>query len=157
MIELYCESLSVRCIWLYVLITSRTYFRVNPHSIATWLSRKSFFKTGAISDCNRTRTHNHLVRKQILNSQIHFTDKYSHRSSVISPVWLNGWVFIYELSGCGFESHCNPNDNSLACATTKMKSNVVSMCCASQEKKQPVKKGAEDQSHVRLLQSKDFY
>ena len=20
------------------------------------------------------------------------------------PVWLNGWVFVYELSGCGFES-----------------------------------------------------
>ena len=24
----------------------------------------------------------------------------------IRPVWLNGWVFLYELSGCGFESHC---------------------------------------------------
>ena len=23
------------------------------------------------------------------------------------PVWLNGWVFVYELSGCGFESRCN--------------------------------------------------
>ena len=22
------------------------------------------------------------------------------------PVWLNGWVFIYELSGCEFESRC---------------------------------------------------
>ena len=21
--------------------------------------------------------------------------------------WLNGWVFVYELSGCGFESHCS--------------------------------------------------
>ena len=27
-------------------------------------------------------------------------------SSIIWPVWLNGWVFIYELSGCGFESSC---------------------------------------------------
>ena len=25
-------------------------------------------------------------------------------SSIIWPVWLNGWVFVYELSGCGFES-----------------------------------------------------
>ena len=24
-----------------------------------------------------------------------------------SPVWLNGWVFVYELSGCGFESSCS--------------------------------------------------
>ena len=22
------------------------------------------------------------------------------------PVWLNGWVFVYNLSGCGFESCC---------------------------------------------------
>ena len=27
-------------------------------------------------------------------------------SSIIWPVWLNGWVFIYELSGCGLESSC---------------------------------------------------
>ena len=25
---------------------------------------------------------------------------------LIWPVWLNGWVFVYELSGYGFESHC---------------------------------------------------
>ena len=23
------------------------------------------------------------------------------------PVWLNGWVFVYELSGCGFECSCS--------------------------------------------------
>ena len=38
MIELYSEYLSVRCIWLYVLIISRTRFRVNPHSIVDWMS-----------------------------------------------------------------------------------------------------------------------
>ena len=32
MIELCSEYLSVRCIWLYVLVMSRTRFRVNPHS-----------------------------------------------------------------------------------------------------------------------------
>ena len=25
----------------------------------------------------------------------------------IRPVWLNGWVFVYKLSGCGFESSCS--------------------------------------------------
>ena len=25
--------------------------------------------------------------------------------SIVLPVWLDGWVFVYELSGCGFESH----------------------------------------------------
>ena len=40
-------------------------------------------------------------------SQMHRTDKYSQHSSIIWPVWLNGWVFVYELSGCGFESRCS--------------------------------------------------
>ena len=38
---------------------------------------------------------------------MHHTDKYSQHSSIIWPVWLNGWVFVYELSGCGFESSCS--------------------------------------------------
>ena len=37
-------------------------------------------------------------------SQMHRTDKYSQHSSIIWTVWLNGWVFVYELSGCVFES-----------------------------------------------------
>ena len=40
-------------------------------------------------------------------SQMNHTDKYSKHSSIIWPVWLNGWVFDYELSGCGFESSCS--------------------------------------------------
>ena len=36
-------------------------------------------------------------------------DKYSQHSSIIWPVWLNGSVFVYELSGCGFESSCSHN------------------------------------------------
>ena len=45
----------------------------------------------ALSDSNWTRTHDHLVHNEHSN---------------IWPVWLNGWVFVYELSGCGFESSC---------------------------------------------------
>ena len=42
--------------------------------------------------------------------QLHHTDKYSQHISVIWPVWLNGWVFVYELSGRGFEScYCHWN------------------------------------------------
>ena len=40
-------------------------------------------------------------------SQIHHTDKYSQHSSIIWPVWLNGRVFVYKLSSCGFESRCS--------------------------------------------------
>ena len=48
-----------------------------------------------------------LVRDMIIiHSQMHRTDKYSQHSWVIWPNWLNGWVFVYELSGCRFESWC---------------------------------------------------
>ena len=40
-------------------------------------------------------------------SQMQHTDKYSQHSSIILPVWLNGWVFVYQLSGCGFEPSCS--------------------------------------------------
>ena len=39
-------------------------------------------------------------------SEMHRTNKYSQYSSIILPVWLNGRVFVYELSGCEFESRC---------------------------------------------------
>ena len=45
--------------------------------------------------------------KIVTYSQMHRTDTYSQRSSFIWPVWLNGRAFIYELSGCGFESRCS--------------------------------------------------
>ena len=50
MTELCCEYLSVRCIWLYVLMMSRTRFRVNPDSIVAWMSRNSLLEAGAKSE-----------------------------------------------------------------------------------------------------------
>ena len=48
------------------------------------------------------------VRDMILtNSQMHYADKHSQHRLIIWPVLLNGWVFVYELSGCGFESSCS--------------------------------------------------
>ena len=41
-----------------------------------------------LSDSNEIRTHKH----QFINKH--------------SAILLNGWVFIYKLSGCGFKSHC---------------------------------------------------
>ena len=40
-----------------------------------------------------------------MHNQMHHTGKYSQHSSITLSVWANGWVFVYELSGCGFESH----------------------------------------------------
>ena len=45
---------------------------------------------------------------------MHRKDKYSQHSSIIWSVWPNGWEFVYELSGCGFESHCSHQDFSYA-------------------------------------------
>ena len=45
------------------------------------------------------------------NSNEAVQKKESQHSSVNWPVWLNGWVFVYELGGCGFES-CGSQDNS---------------------------------------------
>ena len=50
MIELCCEYLSVRCIWLYVLVMSCMCFRVNPHSIVAWMSRNSLLEAGTKSE-----------------------------------------------------------------------------------------------------------
>ena len=48
-----------------------------------------------------------LVRDMTITySRMHCTDKYSQHSSIIWPVWLNGLVFLYELTGRGFESRC---------------------------------------------------
>ena len=38
------------------------------------------------------------------HSQVHCTDQYSEGDSIIWPVWLNGWVFDYQLSASGCES-----------------------------------------------------
>ena len=36
-------------------------------------------------------------------SQMHLTDKYSQHTSIIRPVLLNFWLFVYEVSGSAFE------------------------------------------------------
>ena len=37
---------------------------------------------------------------------MHPTHKYSQYSLITWSVWLNGWVFVYILSSCGFEPGC---------------------------------------------------
>ena len=50
MIELCCEYLTVRWIWLYVFAMSPTRFKVNPHSIVAWMSMNCLLETGSKSD-----------------------------------------------------------------------------------------------------------
>ena len=99
MIELCCQYLSVRCIWLYAIIMSHTSFRVN-----------SFLEAGDISEVCIWSLYLKFVSSvhiwRICHIGMHGTEKYSKHSSIIWLVWLNGCDFVYELSGCGFESSC---------------------------------------------------
>ena len=61
--QLCSEYLSVECISLYVLLMSRTRFRVNLHSIVKELLARSMREIWSLSDCIWSRTKNHLVCK----------------------------------------------------------------------------------------------
>ena len=65
----------------------------------------------------RVEIHLKLVRAIIITySQMHCTYKLSQHSSIIWPVSLNGWVLVYKLYGCGFETRCcDVNFNNGAC------------------------------------------
>ena len=69
----------LKIMWLYVLIMSRTRFRVNPHSIVAWMSG---------TPCS----------KQARNRKFKWLQLESN------PL---DWVFVYELNGCWFESSCS--------------------------------------------------
>ena len=61
------------------------------------LLARSRLKISSLSDCNWGQTY----------SQMHGTNKHPQHSSVILQLCLNGRVFVYELSGCGFQSSCS--------------------------------------------------
>ena len=104
-------TLSVWCIWLHVVIISLTSFSVSLHSLVLklqieyllWSSSSLTFSQ--IIECRFTLKLEHDMI--ITCSQMHHTDKYFHHSSILWSVWLKGWVFVYELCGCGFKSCCS--------------------------------------------------
>ena len=83
---------SKREIWS---LSDRIWTRTHNHFLDIWATIECGFTLKRVRDMTRTY------------SQMHRTDKYSQHSSIIWPIWLNGWVFVYELSGCGFESRCS--------------------------------------------------
>ena len=106
-------SNTLNYVWLYLLIMSRTRFRVNPHSIVAWMSRNSLLEAGpkseVLSDWNWTRTQNHLVRNRALNHLAKLTKWLSVRfrtnwfwvrvqlQSLISVCFI---IFLMSLSSC---------------------------------------------------------
>ena len=72
MTELSCEYLSARFIWLYIIVNHVTYAFQRESTLSSCLNVKELLAWNrrdiwCISDTKRTRTHNHLVRKQTFN------------------------------------------------------------------------------------------
>ena len=92
------KYLSVRCIWMYLLLMSRTRFRVNPHSVVPGMSKKILARNNRdlwrLSDCSDIQSHNHLVCKKTLN---HLTKLAKWLSCVLS-------TYLYGAFDCMFLS-----------------------------------------------------
>ena len=70
--------------WLYLLMMSRTRFRVNPHSIVAWMS--------SLSDCNGTGTN-----KQPLSSETNIQLFRETGQFRLQTKWLWVWVPLQSL------------------------------------------------------------
>ena len=93
----------LQCLKLSVCSYHVTYTFQSESTLCSCLNVKEIFagsrcEIWSLSDYMWTRTHSYLVHKQTLSYLVKLA---------IWPVWLNGWVFLYELSGCGFESSCS--------------------------------------------------
>ena len=89
---------------MYVFIMSRTRFRVNPHY--SWLNVKEFLtrsrhKIWTLSNCNWTRTHNHLVRKRTLNHLAKLASC-SHLNFRFCACFEQGFLWHPATIECGF-------------------------------------------------------
>ena len=77
---------------------------IRTHNTITPASSKECLGIQATIECGFTLKR---VRDMIRTyNQMHCTDMYSQHGSIIWPVWLNGWVFVYIVSGCEFEYCC---------------------------------------------------
>ena len=93
-------SVRLRTKWLWIRIMLLSL------KLQIWrlLSARSSLTFKQIIECGFTLK---LVQNIIItHCQMHRTDEYSQHSSIVWLVWLNGWVFVYKLSGCGFKSRC---------------------------------------------------
>ena len=80
---------------LYVIIMSRTSFKVNLHSIVC-LNLKELLARSRRHIWSLSDSKSNAPCRQLFITQLNH----------LRPVWLNGWVFVYQLSGCGLESRC---------------------------------------------------
>ena len=60
------------------------------------------FDIQATLECEFTLKRLHDMRTTY--SQMQFRNKFSQHSSIFFPIWLSGWIFVYDWKGCGFAS-----------------------------------------------------
>ena len=82
------------CFWWLIMKKRgwKLYRSPNPGPRGVWKCYSAMFLPCGFTlkhECDMIRTY----------SQMHHTDKYSQHSLIIWPFWLNGWVYVYELSG----------------------------------------------------------
>ena len=76
-------------------VTKQNIKKHNPN----WLESPNYpyrILTARSSGCKKTNSMLNLISRQSGTDKIYWNAKYR----------LNGWEFVYELSGCGFESRC---------------------------------------------------
>ena len=78
---------------LYVIIMSHTGFRMNLHSVVCWMSRNS------LPPCSKQARYLKFNWQQ-QNSNLKPLCKRTLNHLTKLEKWLNGCVFVYELSGC---------------------------------------------------------
>ena len=94
-------SVRLQTEWLWVQISLMS---VKLQIWRLFRARSEFINIQATIECRFTLKR---VSDMIITyGQMHRTDKFSQHSSIIWPVWINKWVFVYNLSGCGFKSRC---------------------------------------------------
>ena len=91
--NLKCLSVRLQTMWFSC---SHLNFRFPAWFEQEFLDVQATIECGFTLKCVREMTRTYI--------QMHRTDKYSQILG--RPVWINVWVFVYELSGCGFESSC---------------------------------------------------
>ena len=114
MVELCRENLSVRWIWLYVIIMSRTNSRLSPHTIVCWMSRNYLLEAGAISEVLVTATRFEPKTSWFLNKH---STIYSNRSNDWAVLWA--LICMVHLTVCYYHVKYESQRESIVCLNVK--------------------------------------
>ena len=100
----YCLKIVFVNFYYFSIIMNNVRVSLDSLKLIYPFSSTEFLNIYATTECGFTPKRAPTMIKTY--SQMHCTDKYSKHSSIIWRVLLNGWVIVYELSGCGFECGC---------------------------------------------------